>query len=98
MNYDDYRNCFQIVNESDGQPYTGVEGEFPFVIYNDEFIEKVNKDGSFSQHIDALLKMVNEEFDKKGYKLEGRGCHYVNHCPICNFRGLVNINGESLPH
>ena len=37
MNYEDYRNAFTIVNESDGQPYTGAEGEYPFVVYNEEF-------------------------------------------------------------
>ena len=37
MDTEDYRNAFTIVNESDGQPYTG-EGEYPFVVYNEEFI------------------------------------------------------------
>jgi len=74
MNYEDYRNAFTIVNESDGQPYTGAKGEYPFVVYNDEFMEKINETGmEFPQHMNALLKMVNEEFSKTGYKLEGDG-------------------------
>ena len=70
MNYEDYRNAFTIVNESDGQPYTGAKGEYPFVIYNEEFMEKMNETGEFPQHMDALLKMVNEEFSKTDYPLE----------------------------
>ena len=71
----DYTKCFTVVKQSDEKLYTGKEGEEPFVIYHQKYLNRLfngsSEYGGF--HNKQLLKVVNKKCRELGFTLEGNG-------------------------
>jgi len=70
----DYTKCFTVVRISDGKPYTGKEGEKPWVVYHGRYMNRLingNEYGKF--HLKQIMKVVNEKCRELGFTLEGKG-------------------------
>jgi len=70
----DYTKCFTVVRISDGKPYTGKEGEKPWVVYHGRYMNRLingNEYGKF--HLKQIMKVVNEKCRELGFTLEGNG-------------------------
>ena len=68
----DYTKCFTDVRQSDGELYTGKEGEEPFVVYHDRYMERLNGDYC-GFHIKQLIKVVKKKCSELGFTIEGNG-------------------------
>ena len=69
----DYTKYFTVVRQSDGKPYTGKEGEKPFVVYHNRYMNTMNGSKYFDFHLQQLMKVVNKKCSELGFTLEGKG-------------------------
>jgi hypothetical protein len=65
-----FSKCFTVVRQSDGKPYTGANGEEPFVIYHQKYMNQLNGEYCGNQ-ISNLMKVVRKKCDELGFTLEG---------------------------
>ena len=65
-----FSKCFTVVNQSDGKPYTGANGEEPFVIYHQKYMNQFNGEYCMQQ-LKNLTKVVRKKCDELGFTLEG---------------------------
>jgi len=70
----DYTKCFTVVRISDGKPYTGKEGEKPWVVYHGRYMNRlINGNEYWNFHLKQIMKVVNEKCRELGFTLEGKG-------------------------
>ena len=62
--------------QSDGKPYTGANGEEPFVIYHQKYMNQLNGEYCGNQ-ISNLMKVVRKKCEELGFTLEGGNKGFV---------------------